>query len=98
MIELSMHSYQMIKRLRFVSKNVWFENSHDRRVEPKFRNVIQQTFYYNYKKLSTKLFEHKIINWNHMNMAAGGENIKRYFDQLSGLADLVSGHHQYIED
>ena len=33
-----------------------------------------------------------------MNMAAGGENIKGYFDQLPGLADLVSGRHQHIED
>ena len=45
-----------------------------------------------------KLYQHKIINWDHMNEVAGGVDMKGYFDDHAGLADLVSLHHQYVED
>ena len=60
-------------------------------------NVVQQTFYYNYKYLPMKPYQHRVINWDHMNLAAGVD-IKKYFDDHPGLADLVSLHHQYVED
>jgi hypothetical protein len=75
----------------------WWEKTEDKQVEPRFRNVVQQTFYYNYKYIPTKLYQHRVINGDHMKLAAGGD-IMVYFDNHPRLADLVSLHHQYVED
>jgi hypothetical protein len=44
-----------------------------------------------------KLYQHMIINWDHMNLATRVD-IKLYFDDHPGLADLVSFNHLYVED
>jgi hypothetical protein len=44
-----------------------------------------------------KLYKHRVINWDHMTLVAGGY-VKAYFDHHPGLADLVSMHHKYVED
>jgi hypothetical protein len=44
-----------------------------------------------------KLYQHRVINWDHMTLVAGGD-VKAYFDDHLGLADLVSMHHKYVED
>jgi hypothetical protein len=44
MMDLRNHTYQMIKGHRCVPENQWWDKTKDKRVEPRFRNVIQQTF------------------------------------------------------
>jgi hypothetical protein len=44
-----------------------------------------------------KLYQHRVINWDHMTLSVGGD-VKAYFDDHPGLADLVSMHHKYVED
>jgi hypothetical protein len=58
-------------------------------------NVVQQTFFYNYKYLPMTLYQHRVINWDHMNLVAGVD-IKVYFNDHLRLVDLVSLHHQYL--
>jgi hypothetical protein len=47
MMDLRNQTYQMIKGLRWVPEKQWWDKTKDKRVEPRFRNVLQQTFYYN---------------------------------------------------
>jgi hypothetical protein len=56
MMDLCNHTYQMIKGLRWVPEKHWWDKTKDKQVEPRFRNVLQQTFYYNYKYLPMKLY------------------------------------------
>jgi hypothetical protein len=79
MMDLRNHTYEMIKGLRWVPENQWWDKTKDTRVEPRFRNVVQKTLYYNYKYLPMKLYQHRVINWDHMTLAAGGD-VKVYFD------------------
>jgi hypothetical protein len=44
-----------------------------------------------------KLYQHRVMNWDHMTLTAGG-NVKAYSDDHPGLADLVSMHHKYVKD
>jgi hypothetical protein len=97
MMDLCNHTYQMIKGLRWVPEKHWWYKTKDKQVEPRFRNVLQQTFYYNYKYLPMKLYQHRVTNWDHMTLATGGD-VKAYFDDHPRLADLVSMHHMYVKD
>jgi hypothetical protein len=62
MMDLHNHTYQMIKGLRWVWKNHWWDKIKDKPVEPRFMNVSQKTFYYNFKYLPMKLYQHRVIN------------------------------------
>jgi hypothetical protein len=72
MIDLRNHTYQMIKRLKWVDEDLWWEKSKDKPFKSKFKNVLKQTFYYNCKNLPIKLYQHKIINLDRMNLVMGG--------------------------
>jgi hypothetical protein len=87
----------MIKGLRWGPEKQCWDKTMDKQVEPRLRSVLQQTFYYNYKYLPMKMYQHRVINWDHMMLAVGGD-VKAYFDDHPGLADLVSMHHKYVED
>jgi hypothetical protein len=97
MMDLHNHTYQMIKGFRWVPEKQWWDKTKDKWVKPRFKNVLQQTFYYNYKYLPMKLYQHMVINWDHMTLAVGSD-VKAYFDDHPGLVDLVSMHHKYVED
>jgi hypothetical protein len=97
LMDLRSHTYQMIKGLRWVSEKLWWDKTKDKWVEPRFRNVLQETYYYNYKYLPIKLYQHRVINWDHMTLTVGGA-VKAYFNDHPGLADLVSMYHKYVED
>jgi hypothetical protein len=56
MMYLRNHTYQMIKGLRWGPEKHWWDKTKDKWVKPRFRNVTQQTFYYNYKYLPMKLY------------------------------------------
>jgi hypothetical protein len=97
MMDLRNHTYQMIKGLRWVLEKHWWDKTKDKQVEPRFRNVLQQTFYYNYKYLPMKLYQHRVANWDHMTFVAEVD-VKAFFDDHPGLANLVSMHHKYVEN
>jgi hypothetical protein len=86
-----------LKGLRWVLEKHWWDKTKDNWVEPRFGNVLQQTFYYNYRYLPMKLYQHRVINWDHMTLATGGD-VKAYFNDHPRLADLVLMHHKYVED
>jgi hypothetical protein len=65
MMDLRNHTYQMIKGLRWVPVKYWWNKIKDKRVKPSFRNVLQHTFYYDYKYLPMKLYQHRVINLDH---------------------------------
>jgi hypothetical protein len=88
LMDLRSHTYQMIKGLRWVSEKLLWDKTKDKWVEPRFRNVLQETYYYNYKYLPIKLYQHRVINWDHMTLTVGGD-VKAYFNDHPGLADLV---------
>jgi hypothetical protein len=96
--DLTSYKSPKVKKLRFVSIDEWFPKEREEGTDPRFHTLLQESFYVSYQNLKVSLSIHKTLNWRYMRIAAGGADVRRHFDSIPGLTDLLIDVDHYVED
>lgn len=79
----------------------WHPGQRDPRVDQRFWTLTQASLYESYRQRGNRLFPHRLIDWESLRRAAGGQDIRRHFAEFEGLAELVEtgpDRGRYVED
>lgn len=87
-----------VKRLRYVTPEMWFPEQRDIGVDRRFHTLLQESFYHAYCQMDIKISEHKMLHWVAMRVAAGGVPVLPFFEHYNGLPALLSERSRYIRE